>query len=164
MPPAEQGANDPAALGAHPGKPRDPGAAVEPHDQRFELVVGMVRGGDQVGADRVGMRLQQPIPQRACARGQIGGAPGAVGQIGAQRGMRNSARGAQIGDPGGLICQFGAEPMIDRCRAASFAQRSVRKQQQRDAVRPARHRDEDSRVRIGQRGKIAREPRDRVGA
>src|SRR3546814_7795650 len=52
--PAEQRADRHPACGPDPRQPRHPRAAIEPHDERFELIVGVMRGGD---ADRKSTRL-----------------------------------------------------------------------------------------------------------
>lgn len=48
VPPAEQRAQNLAVAGADRRQAADAAAAVEPHDHRFELIVGMVRGDDEV--------------------------------------------------------------------------------------------------------------------
>ena len=48
---------------AHPGKPRDARAARGAHHEGLRLIVGMVRGGERIGA-----MLARPIRQQRIAR------------------------------------------------------------------------------------------------
>ena len=58
-PPVEQRAQDHAVLCADRGKAANPAAAIEPHDDRFKLVVGVMRGHDMVERIRLAPLFEQ---------------------------------------------------------------------------------------------------------
>jgi hypothetical protein len=117
------------------GKPGNPAGAVQPQQQRFGLIVGMV--GRCKGSDPVsfGPSRESCIAciARLClhvARLDFDG----------QNRVLDAKRVAQVVDEGGFVCAFCAQAMIDGRGSYPSGQGGGSKQQQGSAVRPAANR------------------------
>ena len=125
------------------GQPGHPARPVEPHQQRLGLVVRMMRGRQ---------RGQPALPHPAGHRRGAGkprlGLDIAIGHIDRKRGVGNAASGADPRDFRRFCGALGAEPVIDGGRLDPARQRRLRQQQQGKAVRSARHRQAQPRVRM----------------
>src|SRR3546814_9072350 len=77
----------------------DPAAAVEPHDHRFELVVGVVRGDDMVKRMRLAPLFEQTIACGARRRLQRS----RDWRCGMKNGVRDMPASAEAGDHPGFV-------------------------------------------------------------
>ena len=95
---------------AHSCQTANSRAAIEPHEQRFSLIVGMMRGDE-----RCQSRSEGPIAQRGIARRPRPRLHGRSGfQTKRQNSMGNAARCAQRRHRSGLCRAFAAQTVIDR--------------------------------------------------
>ena len=120
--------------GAHAGQTRQPARPIEAHQQRFGLIIGMMRGGNR--AEPQGLR---PARQRRIAPGprlrlQV---PGLRRER--DRGEGNAMCRSQPLDQRNLARRLGPQAVINAADSNPARQRGLRKQHQREAVRPARN-------------------------
>ena len=125
----------------HAREPRQPAAAVEPHHQRFRLVIELVPGGES-------RKAAATAPVR---KGGVSRAPCPILEIARryrnrQRLMGDEQVRTQGGDHGGLVRACGAKPMIDTRGFDPARKRRGGEQEQRQTVRPARHRQTQARA------------------
>ena len=157
--PAEQGPDERRVDRADPGEARQAGAAREAHDQGLGLVVEMMAGGEEGGAD-----LAHPLTQqRIAARPRRGLDIGGLVHLRAQDGVGNVPRRAQRRDERSFGGAFGAEAVIDGRRVDAAWIGGLGKEQQGEAVGAARDGEaEPLRRPAGQRFEIGAEAGDRL--
>lgn len=141
LPPAEQRPQQWLAPTRHSAdrararKPRNPAPSVEPHNQRFGLIISMMRG------DQRGEALAfQPIAQSRITRRPRLGLNVANGYGYSEHFVRNAQFCADLGHHCRFAHAFRSQSMIDGRRSDLLRHQFVRQQQQRQTVWPARNR------------------------
>ena len=119
-------------MAAHPGKTRQPAAAVQPHQQRFGLIIGVMCGRDCAKPVLCGPACQRGI---ACVAG-LGHAI-AGGKADAKRSKGNAAFGSDPAYQRHLAGSLGPQAMIDARHRDPARQHFGGKQHQRQTVGPA---------------------------
>ena len=143
------------AARAHPCQPGHPARPVQPHDQRFGLIVRVMRSGDGAQSTPPG-----PVAQRAIARHPRHVLDIALRHFHGKDFMRNLVPGAQFSHHRRFRRAFRAQAMIDRGDFHPARHDRFGQQQQGEAVRPARNREAQLLPFRPQPREIAREARD----
>ncbi len=145
------------ADGEDPSQARGPGSASEAHDERFELVVGVVAGRDEPRAGLLGEQSERAVSVRAgiglgAARERTD-LDGCVKEGDAETGRERS-------DEVAVGVGFGrGSQVVDDMSQPGEAARGVEGESQRDGIRTARARDEGAAVGIhGARASRERPP------
>ena len=147
------------------GQPGQSAAAVQPHENRFRLVVGMVRRRNRVDTPGCEMLRQRVIARLPRTVLQIAGA-----DIHGQNAARNVQSLADLRHERGLARAFRAQSVIDAGDVYPPGQGSMGQDQKSKAVRPSRYgKAEAAVVSIGavpflpHAQQVGAKPRDQFG-